>query len=155
MMPLMRDQSVLRAPLYSSLLVIILIPFAIFLLNFVLIYFFGTKILEQYRVGVLFHLFGGLSISFSSAGVIWNLAEKEIIRLEDLNVFRGLIFGCVCFAVIGWEVLEYVVPIDPKYLTYSYSDTINDMCFGVIGGLVSLLFIRGPVGRIEQDDNNL
>jgi hypothetical protein len=93
----------------------------------------------------MLHIFGGMSISISTSGILWHLVRRKIIVLQDKNVFRFLVFGSVCFAVISWEIFEYILPIDPEYLTYSYSDTIIDMICGLIGGLLGLFFVRRPV----------
>ena len=72
--------------------------------------------------------------------LLWHLVQREIITLQDENVFRILVFGLLCFVVIGWEILEYILQIEPDYLTYT--DTISDMICGLIGGLSAMLFLR-------------
>ena len=122
--------------------IIILLPLLIFLLNVGLIVFLGIRLTNKYEIDKLLHILGGLSISFSVAGILCHLAYRNIVSLQDTIVFRGLVFGFVCFGVIGWEIFEYVVPFPREYLTYS--DTIRDMICGLIGGLISMLFIRIP-----------
>ena len=74
----------------------------------------------------------------------WAHTYRKIIDLQDENVFRMLTYGFLCFVVISWEILEYIVDIGPEYLTYS--DTVTDMICGLIGGLFAIFFIRRPVG---------
>jgi hypothetical protein len=100
------------------------------------------KSLDEHRIDKLFHVVGGMSISISTSGVLWHLVHRKIIVLQDKNVFRFLVFGSVCFAVISWEIFEYFLPFDPEFLSFTYSDTIFDMICGLIGGLLGLFFVR-------------
>ena len=62
------------------------------------------------------------------------------ISLRDENVFRFLVFGFLCFAVISWEIFEYItLSVTQDNL---YSDTITDMICGLIGGLVAMVFFQ-------------
>jgi len=89
-------------------------------------------------VDKIFHLFGGISVSISAAGVVWQLLRRGIIVLQDKIVFGFLVFGFLCFVIISWEIYEYIVFYPQKYLTYT--DLIIDMICGLIGGLIALLF---------------
>ena len=86
----------------------------------------------------LSHLFGGMSISISTAGVLWHLVYRKIIVLQDSKVFGFLIFGFLCFVVISWEIYEYIVFYPDEYMTYT--DLIVDMVCGLIGGLIVIFF---------------
>jgi len=92
----------------------------------------------------IYHFIGGTSISLSSAGFLWHLANRKIIAIQDIAVFRSLVFGCLCFAIISWEIIEYYLlyTIFPEFL--GYSDTIIDMIFGLLGG-VSVIFFVGSL----------
>jgi len=129
-------------PFYSSLVIIIWLPLLIFFLNIFLTIILGMKTFDENRIDKVLHLLGGVSISLSAAGVLWHLIRRQIIELQDVNVFRVVVLGFACFAVISWEILEYIVPYAPEYWTYS--DTITDMICGLIGGLLALFFIRRP-----------
>ena len=129
-----------RKPFYSSITIIILLPALIFVLNIALLISLGMKTIDENKIDKFFHLFGAVSAYFSAAGVLWHLVHRQIIELQNAYVFRALVFGFVCFVVIGWEILEYIVNIGPEFLTYS--DTITDMICGIIGGLFAMLFIR-------------
>ena len=100
------------------------------------------QVVDKYEINKFLHIAGSLSISFSIAGIFWHLAYQNIVSLQDPIVFRALVFGFVCFAIISWKIFEYVSLFDSEYLTYS--DTIIDMICGLIGGLISMLFIRIP-----------
>ena len=86
----------------------------------------------------IFHLFGGMSVSISTAGILWHLIQRKIIVLQDAKVFGFLVFGFLCFVVISWEIFEYIVFYPMEYMIYA--DLIVDMIFGLIGGSIALFF---------------
>jgi len=131
-----------QKPFYSSIAVIVLLPLLTVLLNFSLLMFLGIKTFDENRIDKIFHICGGISIYFSTAGVLWHLLRRKIIDLQDKHLFRALAFGVVCFAIIVWEILEYIVPGLAGYMTYA--DTITDMICGLIGGVFAMLFFRKP-----------
>jgi hypothetical protein len=137
-------KSLPRKPFYSLTTIIILLPLLVFCISVGLMYLFGVKAIQENRIDDIFHGFGGIAISLSAAGVLWHLEHRKIIELHNAIVFYALVFGFLCFTVISWEVLEYIIDIKPEYLTYS--DTIMDMICGLIGGLFAMFFIRRPVG---------
>ena len=128
---------VLEKPYYTSIKIIVLMPLIVFFGDMVFKYIFGDETYNVYMVDKLFHFFGGVGISISSAGVLWNLLRREIIVLQDEIVFRFLVFGFLCFVVISWEIYEYIVLYPDKYMTYD--DIIVDMICGLIGGLIAFL----------------
>ena len=132
-----------KTPFYASLITIVLMPLVVFVVNGILIFLIGMTIIEEYMIDKLLHVVGGLSISFSAAGVLWNLIERNFITVQDKHVSVTLVFGFVCFTVIGWEIAEYVV-IDHIHLTYS--DTITDMICGLVGGLIGSPYIWRTIG---------
>ena len=127
----------LEKPYYSSIKIIVLMPLLVFLGQIVYKHFFGEETFQLYMVDKIFHLFGGIGISISAAGVLWQLLRREIIVLQDKIVFGFLVFGFLCFVIISWEIYEYIVIYPQKYMTYT--DLIVDMIFGLIGGLIALL----------------
>ena len=132
-----------REPFYSSITIIIVLPLLVFLFNVLLVLLFGIRTLHENRIDNIVHGLGGVSVCFSSAGVLWQLMSREIITLQDENLFRFIVFGFLCFVVIGWEILEYIILYPLDFLTYT--DTISDMACGLIGGLFAMLFFRRPV----------
>jgi hypothetical protein len=112
---------------------------ALFFINGILIFIFGIRTLDENRIDKLFHVFGGMIISISIAGFLWHLMVREIIVLQDENVFCLLVFGFLCFLVISWEVFEYV--FIPIFQENPYSDAIIDMICGLIGGLFTIIFV--------------
>jgi len=132
-----------KPPFYAHLAVILLPPLLVFFLSIISIIFLGIKTIDENEIDKLLHLLGGVSISFFGAGVLWNLTRRNIVELKDANVFRVIVFGFNCFAVISWEFFEYILDLFPAYLTYS--DTIIDMMFGLIGGMVAIFFLRRPI----------
>ena len=131
-------------PFYSSIKIIIVAPLLVFSANIVLIIILGMESYDGNKIDKLFHVLGGASVSISAAGILWNLKDLDIIELQDMLVLRCLVFGFLCFSVISWEILEYVLlpPIFSEYLTYT--DTVTDMIFGLTGGLAAMFFIRRP-----------
>ena len=129
----------MKKPFYSSIRIIIL-PLLVICVNQSLLIFFGKKFVSENPTDIIFHVLGGASISMSTSGVLWHLIHRELIVLQDVKVFRFLVFGFLCFIVISWELLEYIVFYPDEYLTYT--DTISDMICGLIGGLFVMFFIR-------------
>jgi hypothetical protein len=129
---------VLEKPYYTSIKIIVLMPLIVFFGAMVFKYIFGDETYNVYMVDKIFHFFGGIGISISTGGVLWNLLRREIIVLQDEIVFRFLVFGFLCFVVISWEIYEYIVLYPDKYMTYA--DLIVDMICGLIGGLIAFLY---------------
>ena len=129
-----------RRPFYCSISIIILLPLAVLTISGILMFVLGARTLVEYKIDNIFHGFGGASICLSSAGALWHLMRRKIVTLQDENVFCFLVFGFLCFVVIGWEILEYVIFSPHEFLTYA--DTISDMICGLIGGLFVVPVIR-------------
>ena len=125
-------------PYYSSIKIIVLMPILVFFVDLTQKYIFGDETYNVYMIDNLSHLFGGMSISISTAGVLWHLIYRKIIVLEDSKVFGFLVFGFLCFVVISWEIYEYIVFYPDEYMTYT--DLIVDMVCGLIGGLIVIFF---------------
>ena len=128
----------IEKPYYSSIKIIVLMPLLVYFSSKLFTNIFGEETFHLYMVDKIFHLFGGVSISISAAGVVWQLLRRGIIVLQDKIVFGFLVFGFLCFVVISWEIYEYIVLYPDKYMTYT--DLIVDMICGLIGGLIALLF---------------
>ena len=137
-------KSISKKPFYSSIKVIVLLPILIFFLHMILVILLGMKTVDENRIDKVFHILGAVGIYLSGAGALWHLVRRKIIDLQDANVFRMFVYGFLCFVVISWEILEYIVDIGPEYLTHS--DTVTDMICGLIGGLFAMVLIRRPVG---------
>lgn len=136
-------------PLYSTITIIVLLPLAIFIADISLTYLLGMEVIVENRIDKVLHFVGGVSISLAIGGIVWRCVQREIIDIRDVNVFRLVVFGCMCFAVISWEILEYIVNFESEYLTYS--DTITDMVCGLIGGLLAnVFFLRSNFHAILQ-----
>ena len=152
----------LEKPYYSSIKIIVLMPLIVFLGAIVYQYIFGEETYNVYMVDKIFHFFGGIGISISTAGVLWQLLRRGIIVLQDEIVFGFLIFGFLCFVIINWEIYEYIVLYPDKYMTYA--DLIIDMICGLIGGIFSLLFcirikpnlqlLRCGTHRLDKNNND-
>ena len=123
-------------PFYSSIKIIVLLPLLVFLVDMAYKYIFGEETYNVYNVDNISHLFGGISIFISTAGVLWNLVHRDIIVLQDSKVFCFLVFGFLCFVIISWEIYEYIVFYPMEYMTYD--DLITDMICGLVGGLIAI-----------------
>ena len=149
-------------PCYSSIKIIVLMPLLVFFIDMIYKYIFGEESYNVYMIDNIFHLFGGMSITISTAGVLWHLIERKIIVLQDLKVFGFLVFGFLCFVVISWEIFEYIVYYPVEYMTYA--DLIVDMICGMMGGLVALIFgirikpdlqrLKGEPHRLDKNKND-
>ena len=117
-----------------------MLPLLIFCVCLSLLFFLGKKFVSESPTDIIFHVLGGASISMSTFGILWHLVHRELMVLQDEKVIRFLVFGFLCFAVISWEIFEYIVFYPSEYLTYT--DTISDMICGLIGGLFVIYFIR-------------
>ena len=139
-------KSLPQKPFYSSIAIIILLPPLIVFLHIFVMIIFGMKTIDENNIDKVSHFLEAISIGISAAGVLWHLIRRKIIELQNINVFRILVFGFVCFAVIGWEIFEYIFLIEflPEYFTHS--GTIIDMICGLIGGLLAMFIIRRPFG---------
>ena len=127
-----------KKPCYSSIKIIVLLPLLVFFADMIYKYFFGEETYNVYMIDNIFHLFGGISISISTAGILWHLIQRKIIVLQDAKVFCFLVFGFLCFVVISWEIYEYIVLYPMEFMTYG--DLIVDMICGLIGGSIALIF---------------
>ena len=128
----------LEKPYYSSIKIIIMMPLIVLIGAYVYEYIFGKETFNVYMVDKIFHIFGGIGISISTAGVLWQLLRQKIIVLQDEIVFGFLVFGFLCFVIISWEIYEYIILYPEKYMTYT--DLIIDMICGLIGGLIAFLY---------------
>ena len=133
-------------PLFASRLVIIYVPLAILLTSSLLTFFFGIQQLDRLFIDKLFHVIGGFSASMSVAGVIWHLDTRQLLVVNFTVIFYVLIYGCLSFIIISWEIAEYL--LFQEFMTYS--DTISDMVFSLFGGLCALL----AISRINHSLNN-
>ena len=132
-----------RKPLHSSKTVIIFLPICIWLLYEIAVVVLRQKTMGENYLDKVFHFVGAVSMYFSAAGILWHLVQRKIIELQDANVFRLLAYGILCFAIIGWEIMEYLGNlITSGYLTNP--DTVTDMISGLVGGLFAMVCFRQP-----------
>ena len=136
-------KSLSQKPFYSSKTVIIFLPICIWILYEIAVVVIRQKAMGENYLDKVFHFVGAVSMYFSAAGILWHLVQRKVIEIHDANVFRLLAYGILCFAVIGWEIMEYLGNIiDPGELTNP--DTVTDMISGLAGGLLAMLCFRQP-----------
>ena len=71
-------------PYYSSIKIIVLMPLLVFFLDMAYKYIFGEETYNVYKIDNISHLFGGISVFISTAGVLWNLVHRNKIILQDV-----------------------------------------------------------------------
>ena len=129
-----------RDPFYVSIYIVIFLPILLFVVNEIMIIAVGIRSLNENNLDKLLHILGGTVVALSASGGLWRLARWKILAIHDKNVFSLLVFGCVCFVVIGWEIFEYVIYHPFEFLTYG--DTIADMVCGLFGGAFAVCTLR-------------
>ena len=72
----------LYKPYYSLIKINVLMPLILFSGAMVFKYIFGDETYNIYMVDKIFHLFGGIGISISVAGVLWHLLHRNILVLR-------------------------------------------------------------------------
>ena len=136
-------KSLSQKPFYSSKTVIIFLPICILILYEIAVVLLRQKTMHENYLDKVFHFVGAVSMYFSAAGFLWHLVQRKVLEIHDANVFRLLAYGILCFAVIGWEIMEYLGNIiDPGELTNP--DTVTNMISGLAGGLLAMLCFRQP-----------
>lgn len=82
------------------------------------------------------HILGGLAFGF--LGLAW--IPGTISRRQRILY----ILGFVLIIAIGWEIMERVGNVfAPQYLGYGGRiDTLCDIAYGILGGLVAILISR-------------
>ena len=74
-------------PIYYSIPIIILMPILVIILVSVCKLFFGLQVVSESWLNKLFHFLGGVSISISTAGILWHFQQQKKIELIDTKVF--------------------------------------------------------------------
>ena len=124
---------------YTSKYVIILLPLIVYLGHIVYKKIFGDDSFQIYFIDKIFHIFGGIVVSISFSGILWNLSRMNIIILKDKIVYTLLVYGLLSFVIIIWEIYEYIFLYPNIHMTYD--DLVLDMVCGLVGGIISLVFL--------------
>ena len=118
-------------------------PIFVFLLNVVLNNFFHP-IYVEYRLDILTHFLGGMSIAYGAYYAIDIAKRADIIKIKNLFLKVLLILAIVMAAAVVWEFCEFF----PDYLLGTNNqaknfETMKDLIIGTVGGIViSLYFFR-------------
>lgn len=87
-------------------------------------------------------LTGGL-FTITVAGTGWHVWLKRRRRGRiGLGIRIGLLAG-LFLASIFWETLEVMFNMTPNWTT-SVSDTVSDVIWAQLGGIIALCFMRSP-----------
>jgi hypothetical protein len=89
---------------------------------------------------ILIHFLGGFSIAFCFSEILTILSRRELVSSIDRNVRTVLIFSLTATAAVFWEFAEFA--FDNYFgagLQLDLQDTIWDMAFGILGGLLFII----------------
>lgn len=84
------------------------------------------------------HTLGGIFLSLFCATIFSN----KILKTSNTNIFL-ILFSFVFVVAFGWEVFEYIVQffIKDSIQIANISDSISDMIFGFLGGILGFFFV--------------
>jgi len=120
------------------------LPFGLFCFHFVLSYF---DIYQRYGwPDIPMHFFGGVFITYSFFLTLRYFQKNGF--LPELNlVFRSIfLLSLAATATIFWEFGEFAVDFLFRINTQvSLEDTMLDMCLGVLGGAVFVVFSEARI----------
>jgi hypothetical protein len=92
---------------------------------------------------VALHLLGGAAIAF----LFWRSAREaeraRVVTELDPRVLALLVFGLTCAAAVFWEFAEFTCDRwFGQHLQSGLQDTIEDMFFGICGGVVFIVAVK-------------
>jgi len=122
-----------------------ILVFTIFLLNTAGSFFGWYELLPWYDI--VMHFLGGLWLSLVA---IW-------ILYKYMEVRKDAIFSTLLFVLIGailWEVLEYAIQAiaNTPGLLATMPDSISDVVFGLLGGLLGGLYTLKKIRQHDKTD---
>lgn len=99
-------------------------------------------------IDIPFHLAGGFSIGISYFALKFLLKSKMRI-LPKKPLIRNLeVLTLVLIAALFWEVLEgLLLKLYLNSPQYPLSDTLSDLLFGMIGGVLSCLYSTHKIDK--------
>lgn len=122
-------------------------PLLVLILVILVLQIIATLFYWYWRISwfdMLMHFIGGFWVGLVALWVLF-LSGKFALRVRPTTVslFAVGILGTLTIAVL-WEVFEYGVRLlIPQWAPYSVSDTLSDLLFGFLGGIVaSFVFIK-------------
>jgi len=90
---------------------------------------------------IAFHIVGGVAIAYFYSGTLALLQHRGRIRSPDRGIWQVLILALTATAAVFWEFAEFA---SDQWLGTRYQlnldNTMSDMAFGILGGLVFVAF---------------
>lgn len=123
-----------------------LLVFAIFVLNSAGSFFGWYQLMGWYDN--FMHFLGGLWLSLVFFWIFFGYIQKQYTKSKQIQVY----FLTLCFvfvAAVFWEFLEYGVQMVAKLpgLFATFSDSISDVVFGLLGGTLGYFYTRKQINR--------
>lgn len=85
------------------------------------------------------HFLGGIAITYFFYKSIKCALKLDLLGSPSALLLRIFLFTLVCFTVVFWEFLEWVMEtLFHLVLQNSIDDTLFDMAVGILGGIVIL-----------------
>jgi hypothetical protein len=116
----------------------------------------ASKLLNLYSIfpnlDIPFHYIGGLSIAYTSAGILsWLEKEKIISNALNKAVFLLLIFSLTGVATVFWEFVEFIGDqlLDTN-IQISLANTMQDQLMGILGGTTWVFICYKKFGQIKE-----
>jgi len=104
------------------------------------------------RFDVPMHVLGGFAIAYFLTACVAAVPREVIEQSARPLAEAVVVIGLTITAAVGWEFAEYVSDnLLGTHLQHGLDDTMRDMAFGILGGLVFVLvrFWRGRLGHPE------
>lgn len=94
-------------------------------------------------IDIPMHFLGGASIALAGLSFLAFLQAKGFLNTVPFLLHTLFIMSFVGFAAVSWELWEFSMDVVfNKHLQIGLFDTMSDIFFGLLGGLITSLFRR-------------
>ncbi len=88
------------------------------------------------------HFAGGLSIGVSFSLLLMFFLKEKLLDNIHVLLFFVFVVSMVAITAVGWEFFEFLLKIFFDFNTQpSVADTMLDLFLGILGGIISCLFM--------------
>lgn len=88
------------------------------------------------------HFFGGMSVGITYFLTLGYLQKKNYLRMNSI-IKIIFVFALVSLTAVFWEFFEFLAEYSTGLnLQGNLDDTMLDLFFGVIGGLLTVIFLE-------------